>query len=664
MMSSPDEHIGQATILIVDDRPENRLLLSSQLKAGNAYSVVEAADGVLGIEAAQKHRPDLILLDVMMPRMNGWEVCKTLKADPETAAIPIIMVTALRDVRDKIKGIEAGADEFLSRPHHREELLIRVRALIQLKRAREHLEQERNRIKLLYDVSRATTAKLDLEQMMVEIITHTRAAVGAAKGSLILLDENDEVMHKVLIREGLTPEVADRAAREIISHGWAGWIVRHEKVDIIDDLENDERWIQLPDDPSRALGSAVGAPISRAGKVAGVLILMHPEVGYFSAEHRALLETICAQLETAIENAYLYSESDQQRRKLEALYAKSSDAIVTIDESRTITILNEAARVTFGLNGEKLIGETLEDVPQLHQLQPLFERASAQTNIAEEIRLANNRTLYATVTPISEVGYIAVMQDVTPLKKAEELRLRQERREKQQVKDMFSRYMGPRLVEHVLSVEPGLLARRERRKAVVMFADLRGFTRMIVGIEPNTAIGLLNEFFSNLTDIVHEFDGTIFDLAGDELMVGFNVPFDQDDATYRAVLTAVTMQHRFDTLRRQWYINLDTVLGLGIGIDIGEVVVGNVGAETRMNFAMVGEAVNTSHRLVDMAEDGQIVVSEHIYEAIRERSPRLLELFAFESLGPTPIKGKSKAQDLYRIHLQRTPLDQAAQRIL
>ena len=124
------------------------------------------------------------------------------------------------------------------------------------------------------------------------------------------------------------------------------------------------------------------------------------------------------------------------------------------------------------------------------------------------------------------------------------------------------------------------------------------------------------------------------------------------------------MQHRFDNLRRQWYTNLDTVLGLGIGIDIGEVVVGNVGAETRMNFAMVGEAVNTSHRLVDMAEDGQIVVSEHIYEAIRERSPRLLELFAFESLGPTPIKGKTKPQDLYRIHLQRTPLDEAAQRIL
>ena len=191
-MNGQDDTLGQATILIVDDRPENRLLLSSQLKAGNNYAVLEAADGVHGIEVARADRPDLILLDVMMPRMNGWEVCKTLKSDPATASIPIIMVTALRDVRDKIKGIEAGADEFLSRPHHREELLIRVRALIQLKKARERLEEERNRLKLLYDVSRATTAKLDIEQMMLEIITHTRAAVGAAKGSLILLDDTGE----------------------------------------------------------------------------------------------------------------------------------------------------------------------------------------------------------------------------------------------------------------------------------------------------------------------------------------------------------------------------------------------------------------------------------------------------------------------------------------
>jgi class 3 adenylate cyclase len=191
---------------------------------------------------------------------------------------------------------------------------------------------------------------------------------------------------------------------------------------------------------------------------------------------------------------------------------------------------------------------------------------------------------------------------------------------------------------------------------VVLFADLRGFTRMVIKLEADTAIQLLNEFFAGLTEIVHEFDGTIFDLAGDELMVGFNVPFDQPDAAYRAVMAAVTMQTTFDELRRHWYEELGIELGLGIGADQGNVVVGNVGAEMRMNFAMVGEAVNTAHRLVDMAADGQIVVSASIYQALAEQSPRMLEEFGFTSLGEVYIKGKIVPEVLYRVSLKRTEL--------
>ena len=145
-----------ATILIVDDNPDNRLLLASQLGM-HGYNIVEADGGHQGIELARDHFPDLILLDVMMPVMNGFEVCTHLKADGNTAHIPIIMVTALRDIEYRIRGIEVGADEFLSRPHHREELLVRVRSLIRLKQARDRLEEERNRLRLLYNVTRAAT---------------------------------------------------------------------------------------------------------------------------------------------------------------------------------------------------------------------------------------------------------------------------------------------------------------------------------------------------------------------------------------------------------------------------------------------------------------------------------------------------------------------------
>lgn len=652
MANPPRTDTDAASILIVDDSPENRLLLSSQLEMAG-YEILQAEDGYEGIEIARRDRPDLILLDVMMPGINGFAVCRQLKAGETTRGIPIIMVTALRDVQYRIEGIEAGADEFLSRPHHREELLLRVKALLQLKQAREHLEQERNHLQLLYEISRAINAQLDLEQMMMTIIAQTQKAVNATKGTIILLDEAAHVTHRVVVREGEKPDLARSVPDEVMSHGLAGWILRNHRGTVIADARQDERWLALPDDREQP-GSVVGVPLSRADRLVGVLFLMHPQPGYFTDEHLALLETLGAQISASIENAFLFKEINEERGKLGAILAQSSDAIVTTDEEWRVSLLNQAAEALFGLQAGAVAGQSLRDIPQLAMLIPLFARAGRRP-AAQELSLPP-RVLYATVSPIPDVGYVAVLQDITELKRVEELRLQQERRQRELVKETFSRYMGPRLVEHVLSSEPGLLARRERREAVVLFADLRDFTRMIVTVEPNQAIPLLNEFFTEMTGIVHEFDGTVFDLTGDEVMVGFNFPFDQEDSHYRALVTAINMQRRFDELRQRWFAQFGVKLGLGIGIDKGNVVVGNVGSETRMTFRMVGEAVNTAHRLVDLAADGQIAITETIYEAVERDVPHLLDIVSFVPAGPIALKGKSVPQKLYLATFERTPL--------
>jgi adenylate cyclase len=641
-----------AVVLIVDDSEDNRLLLSSQLSM-HGYQILHAEDGPEGIIIAEEKRPDLILLDVMMPSMSGFEVCGRLKNNPKTAHIPIIIVTALRDVQYRIQGIEAGADEFLSRPHHREELLVRVRSLVQLKRARDRLEEERNRLQLLYDVSRATTTQLNLPQMMVEIIDHTCTAVGATKGTILLLDEEGDVTYKILFRTGQHAEVKQSVSETVLNEGLVGWLIRHNQGSLIEDVSQDERWIILPDD--EPTGSVLGIPLSRADRIVGVMLLTHPQAGYFKSEHLALVETIGAQTTAAIENAYLFAEIDEQRRKLQTILAQSTDAIITTDEIWRISLLNHAAERFFKLSANNVVGQSLREVSQLSDLLPLFVKANERP-VTQEITIEEFKHLYVSVSPIQGVGYVAVMQDITELKRIEEYRLTQERHEKQLVKETFSRYMGPRLVEHVLSTEPGLFARRERRRAVVMFADLRDSTPLIIRTEANTAIMMLNEFFTRMTEVVYQFDGTIFDLVGDELLVGFNVPFDQPDAPRRALLAAVAMQRRFNNLRQKWYNNLGIELGLGIGIDQGDVVVGNVGAETRMNFAMVGEAVNTGHRLVEIAEDGQLIISEGIYQALLTNESILMRDLIFESMGLVSLKGKARPQVLYRTQLERSPL--------
>ena len=115
-----------ARILVVDDIPANVKLLEVKLSA-EYFDVLTAPDGPSALELAQNEAPDLILSDVMMPGMDGFELCERLKADPATSHIPVVMVTALSDVADRVRGLEAGADDFLIKPAGPERLDTSIR---------------------------------------------------------------------------------------------------------------------------------------------------------------------------------------------------------------------------------------------------------------------------------------------------------------------------------------------------------------------------------------------------------------------------------------------------------------------------------------------------------------------------------------------------------
>lgn len=142
-MTKFDSHNEQEkipTVLIVDDNLQNLELLQVYLEDMNCQTV-PAHDGLEALEIIAKRPPDLILLDVMMPKMSGFEVCKRLKNDPKTQDIPVIMVTALNEFGDIERGINSGTDDFLSKPVNKLELLTRVKTMLKLKHLSDKLQR-------------------------------------------------------------------------------------------------------------------------------------------------------------------------------------------------------------------------------------------------------------------------------------------------------------------------------------------------------------------------------------------------------------------------------------------------------------------------------------------------------------------------------------------
>lgn len=141
-----DAEIAGATILLVDDHEQNLELLQAYLEDLGCRTLV-ARDGVEAVALVEREKPDIVVLDVMMPRMSGFQVCEKIKADPSLRDIPVVMVTALNEVADVERAVESGADDFLTKPVHKIELVTRVRSLLRVRLLKQQLEKTLRKIK-------------------------------------------------------------------------------------------------------------------------------------------------------------------------------------------------------------------------------------------------------------------------------------------------------------------------------------------------------------------------------------------------------------------------------------------------------------------------------------------------------------------------------------
>ncbi|HVP34461.1 MAG TPA: adenylate/guanylate cyclase domain-containing protein [Steroidobacteraceae bacterium] len=225
------------------------------------------------------------------------------------------------------------------------------------------------------------------------------------------------------------------------------------------------------------------------------------------------------------------------------------------------------------------------------------------------------------------------------------------RRREEHLRQTFRRYVSPRLADKILQdtelrdtlLAPAAAPAEARAHAVVLFADLRGFTGIAEQLDPQRVVPLLNEFFSLLTEITFKYDGTVFHMAGDCLMLGFGVPHEQRDSAQRAVSAAGEMLASFAELSRSWRERYQVEAGLGIGINEGDVVAGNVGSSAYMNYTIIGDTVNIAARLCQRARAGEMLFSSALKRSLDQHG---LDVGA-TALPPLQLRGRSHPIDIF-----------------
>ena len=220
-------------------------------------------------------------------------------------------------------------------------------------------------------------------------------------------------------------------------------------------------------------------------------------------------------------------------------------------------------------------------------------------------------------------------------------------RNEEKKRESLSRYMSDSLVDAIVSGRMDLNLGGAYRQVTVMFVDIRGFTTISEKLEPAEILQMLNEYFSATTHAVFEVEGTIDKYIGDALMAVFGAPVAYDDHAARAVKAAVEIRRVVQLLTHQWVDKpwaraLGAGFNVGIGVNTGMAVAGNIGSARRMEYTVIGDAVNLASRLCSNAARGQILIGPETYQAVKGSVP-------VKPLAPLKVKGKELPVQAYEV---------------
>jgi signal transduction histidine kinase len=310
-------------ILIVDDDVNTADYIAELLQA-EGYGTRWAFDGQEALKQLRS-RPaeaagveqafDLLILDVMMPGIDGYEVCRRIKGDEALRPVSIIMVTGLGSTPNKTKGLELGADDYITKPFTPEELIARVKSVLRMRAMDREVSQRNRELAALNEISRLISSSLDLNQVLTTTLNQTLALM-SGRTALIALIESEEAEEAILrMHRGLPSQVDGQIARARwpVGDGLVGQVIDSGRTLVTTDLSADPHLTNLAE---YGLHTAACAPLIAQHSTVGALVVLGQEDMPWGEHSVRLLEAIGAQVGTAIENARLYTRVSRYAEEL------------------------------------------------------------------------------------------------------------------------------------------------------------------------------------------------------------------------------------------------------------------------------------------------------------------------------------------------------------
>ncbi|MBC7249152.1 MAG: GAF domain-containing protein [Anaerolineae bacterium] len=501
--------------------------------------------------------------------------------------------------------------------------------------------KEHEQLSALYEVTQLINSTLDLEEVLKRVMDTIIELTGAERGFLMLIDEETGELEFKVARE------MDRKTIDDSSFQISRTIVRQVASDgvpiVTTNAQADPRFRAQESVVSYSLRSILCVPLRVKDKITGVVYADNRiKHGLFGDRDRDLLAAFANQAAVAIENARLFESVVNAKKLMDNIFASITSGVITTDDLDKITLFNRAAERILGVPAH-----TCLNVPYSSALPVLGE--SLQPLVDEVKKREKQYIRYELESELPTRGHVSLSMNLSPLKNAQDETLGvaivvddlTEKKRYERERTMIKRYLPPELVENLPENLEELQLGGSRRVLTVFFSDIRGFTTYSETHDPEQVVEMVNQYCALVHAAIRAHNGIVDKYEGDAVMAHFNSPLlEEPQHALQAVRAAWAVKQAVETYHER--VPPESRLQLGIGINTGEVVAGNIGAEDHMEYTLIGDVVNLSKRLQENAKPGQILLSQNTYKLVKD-------YVLVNELEPIRVKGRAAAEQVYEL---------------